>query len=140
MSLIVKCKFCSKRILDKPSKLKNRKFCSSSCSSKGRKKIIYTLERNRKIGLSKMGDKNHMWNGDNVGYNTLHEWIRRHKKKRILCECCNIQNSFDLANISGDYKRDINDFEWLCRSCHMKKDGRLEKLKVSQIKSKGVNN
>jgi len=36
---------------------------------------------------------------------------------------------YDVANISGKYKRDIKDFEWLCRLCHMTKDGRLEALK-----------
>ena len=32
---------------------------------------------------------------------------------------------YDLANISQEYRRDVDDFEWLCRSCHMKKDGRI---------------
>jgi len=54
----------------------------------------------------------------------------------IRCySCCNIckkNPSHDLANISGEYKRDVNDFEWLCRSCHIKKyhtKGRSEKMK-----------
>ncbi len=34
----------------------------------------------------------------------------------------------DLSNKSGKYKRDLIDWEWLCRRCHMIKDGRLDKL------------
>jgi hypothetical protein len=26
----------------------------------------------------------------------------------------------------GEYKREINDFKWLCRRCHMKDDGRIK--------------
>lgn len=75
-----------------------------------------------------VGDKNPMWKGDDVGYAALHEWIRYHKQKPEFCEECNEQSPIDLANISGEYKRDINDFEWLCRKCHMVKEGRMDKL------------
>jgi len=63
------------------------------------------------------------------GYGSLHAWVKRHKKKIELCERCSKAPSFDLANISQKYKRDINDFEWLCRKCHMEKDGRYFNLK-----------
>lgn len=82
-----------------------------------------------KISLANIGNKNKMWKGDDVGFLALHSWIRRHKPKVTLCEKCNEKEPFDLANISGKYKRDINDFEWLCRRCHMVKDGRLNNLK-----------
>jgi len=70
-------------------------------------------------------ENNHNWKGDIVGYFSLHEWIRKRKPKPCLCEECNKQPPFDLANISGEYKRDVTDFKWLCRGCHMKSDGRL---------------
>ena len=41
---------------------------------------------------------------------------------KIVSEICNKKKKLDLANISGEYKRDVNDFEWLCRSCHIRKD------------------
>jgi len=31
----------------------------------------------------------------------------------------------ELSNISGKYKRDINDYEWLCVKCHRIKDGNM---------------
>ena len=83
----------------------------------------------QKIREPKLGEKNPNWKGDWVGDVALHNWIRRHKPKSEICECCGqppkYKISLDLANISQQYKRDITDFEWLCRSCHMKKDNRL---------------
>ncbi len=71
-----------------------------------------------------------LWKGEDVGYTGLHHWLRRNKVKVDLCENCNLKPPHDLANISGKYKRDINDFKWLCRRCHMIEDGRLEKLRA----------
>ena len=77
-----------------------------------------------------------MWKGDNPIHTTsLHEWIKNHKPKPKFCEICKKNKPYDLANISGEYKRDINDFRWLCRSCHMKKDGRLKKLHNNKKKT-----
>ncbi len=82
-----------------------------------------------------MGAKNPIWAGDKVSYEALHGWVKRHKKKPARCQLCNKKKRLDLANISQKYIRDLNDWEWLCRLCHMTKDGRLESL-VSLQKSK----
>lgn len=74
------------------------------------------------------GKDNGMWKGDEVSYNGLHAWIRKHKFCPDKCECCSLTKKLDLANISQEYKRDIRDWEWLCRRCHMTKDGRLKAL------------
>ena len=76
----------------------------------------------------KYSEKNPNWNGNNISYAALHQWVSRHKSKPKFCEECNKNKPYDLANISGKYKRDIEDYRWLCRSCHMKDDGRLDKL------------
>jgi len=91
-----------------------------------KKKLTY--EHKMKIGKANLGKKNGMWKGNNVGYFPLHEWIKKRKPKPKFCEKCKIRKSYDLANISGNYKRDVNDFEYLCRKCHMNEDGRLKKL------------
>ncbi len=75
----------------------------------------------------KMGEKNINWKGDNAGRIAQHAWIRRRKPKPALCVRCEERKPFDLANISGDYKRDVDDYEWLCRRCHMKDDKRIER-------------
>lgn len=77
----------------------------------------------------KEADKNPMWKGDAVGYTALHEWVKNHKVQPFLCEICNKEPSVDLANISGEYNRDISDWEYLCRRCHMAKDGRSARLR-----------
>ena len=101
---IITCKHCSRLV-----KTQNSIYCSRSC---------FKENKNEKGNIN--------WKGDNVGYNSLHEWIRNRKQKPEFCEYCAKKQPTDLANISQKYKRDVNDFEWLCRKCHMKKDGRLE--------------
>lgn len=107
---------------------------------------IRDKQTREKISLSKKGKKNPnvlnekhgQWKGDDVGISCLHSWIKRRKLKPELCENCHKNKPFDLANISGEYKRNVNDFKWVCRSCHMKEDGRtirvLNNLKQFQDK------
>ncbi|MCJ7805710.1 NUMOD3 domain-containing DNA-binding protein [Patescibacteria group bacterium] len=95
----------------------------------GRRHSEATREKMRQASL---GSKNVMWKGNNVGYISLHLWVRSHKPKPVLCECCQLKPPFDLAAINGEYSRNLDNWEWLCRSCHMKKDGRLDKLPKRQ--------
>ena len=85
-----------------------------------------------KPNVHNQNEGNPLWKGDEVGYDALHEWIKNRKPKPALCEICNERPSKDLANISGEYKRDVNDFQWICRRCHMKSDGRLLNLKQNR--------
>ena len=73
---------------------------------------------------STKGKLSNVWAGDKVAYRALHAWVERNKQKIDLCENCKLVVPKDLANISGEYKRDINDYKWLCRKCHMDEDGR----------------
>ena len=85
--------------------------------------------KNNKIALSKLGEKNPKWKGDKVGYSAIHDWVIRHIEKPDICSSCRKKGWLDLANKSQKYKRDLTDWEWLCRKCHMTKDGRLKKFK-----------
>ena len=85
-------------------------------------------EHRKNIRLSKLGDKNPNWLGGDVGMDGIHFWIRRNYKMPKLCQMCKKVPPYDLANISGEYLRDINDWQWLCRRCHMISDGRLDRL------------
>jgi hypothetical protein len=99
----------------------------SHCWQIGRK-----LSDSAKIKLSEshLGNKSPLWKGDKVGYKRLHAWIRKNKSKPEFCEECNINKPSDVANISGEYKRDINDYRWLCRRCHLIQDGIIHKQKL----------
>jgi hypothetical protein len=81
------------------------------------------------MSYTKTGEKHHQWKGDSAGFGAIHRWVRRHKPQPQLCDNCQINTPFDVANISGRYLRDINDYQWLCRSCHMTQDGRINNLK-----------
>ena len=78
--------------------------------------------------MNKVGKENSNWKGDKVGYHGIHALIKRYLEKTYLCQDCCKSFSYDLANISGLYKRDLSDWEWLCRRCHMLKDGRLKQF------------
>ena len=70
-----------------------------------------------------IGEKRHNWKGNDVKYFGLHGWLRRNIQKPKKCENCNKEtNKLELSNISGKYKRDPNDYRYLCRKCHHFKD------------------
>ena len=85
------------------------------------------------LSQKNFGERNGMWKGDNVSYRSLHQYIQYHLPKTELCQICNRVPPYDLANISEEYKRDLSDWQWLCRKCHMLSDGRMKKLNKYQI-------
>lgn len=78
------------------------------------------------------GDHYKSWKGDLVGYKRLHFWLRRKLPKPSGCVDCGESKPLEVANISQTYKRDLEDWEWLCRRCHMVKDGRISNLVRNQ--------
>jgi len=70
--------------------------------------------------------RHHNWKGDDVGYAALHEWVAKRIPKPKLCLRCQKSEPKDLS-CNGIYNRNPRNWEWLCRSCHLKKDGRNHK-------------
>lgn len=70
------------------------------------------------------GKENFNWKGDSVGYSALHSWIRKNKGTPKKCEHCGRtdKKKYEWANISGEYKRDLNDWIRLCTKCHREFD------------------
>lgn len=99
-----------------------------SLSRIGKKGRTIPEEERKAISKRMKNEKNPMWKGNDVGKEALHNWVHRRKPKPKKCVTCNERAPYDLANISGRYKRDINDFKWICRKCHQKEDGRLRIL------------
>ena len=72
------------------------------------------------------GDKHQFWKGDKVGYSGIHKWVRiNFGRKPKNCSECGIEGkqngrmwSIEYANISGEYKRDKEDWVAVCRKCH----------------------
>jgi len=88
----------------------------------------------KNIRLAKIGAKNPNWKGDKIkSYEGLHSWVKNRVKKPKLCPHCKERPVHDLCNISHTYNpktytRDLKNWKWLCRKCHMIEDGRLEVL------------
>jgi len=126
------CTECN-RIFVKPISLSNHRRWhklpqyiefQDSCRGKMSKLLI-----GNKYGIKNTGLNNGMWKGVNAGLGAIHTHIKSLLPKTALCQDCNSVPPYDLANISQEYKRDIQDWEWLCRRCHMIKDGRMGNLK-----------
>lgn len=113
-------------------------FCSRICASIWLKEH-YPQKLREKHRQLKLGRKNPMWKGRMVGLSTLHTWVKRRLKKPFRCERCKKIKKLDLANISQRYFRKLDDWEWLCRKCHMTKDGRIEGL-IKRIKQDSEKN
>ncbi len=105
-----------------------------SMAAKGKKK---SREHAMNIGLAKTGSKNHNWKGDDAGYASVHDWVRRQLGRPIICDNCDTTEAprYDWANLSGEYKRDISDWARLCRMCHTLVDD-IYKTRKENIQAK----
>lgn len=89
----------------------------------------FKLHHSNRKGISQnKGENNGHWN-ENVGYDGIHTWVKRNLPKPESCEFCGRNVRLEAANISGKYLRDLTDWKYLCRRCHMLSDGRMRNLK-----------
>jgi len=52
-------------------------------------------------------------------YQRLHYWVRRQLGKPSLCVNCGAnEGRFEWSNVSGDYLKDVTDWQRLCVRCH----------------------
>lgn len=121
-----------------PSQLKKRKYCSHSCHFKGNKWREGLTPANAWKPGDTSGEKNVKWKGDEVGYDALHDWVRRELGTPERCEHCGTtepskyKGNYEWANLSQEYIRDVKDWIRLCRKCHSKHDDRLRGLREAQ--------
>src|SRR3990167_5831000 len=96
--------------------------------AKNRIRMAHLGKKRPDVAVARLGSLNPMWKGDKVGIKALHRWVKNRFPKSPFCQLCKQSEPHDLANISQEYKRDLSDWEWLCRHCHMTKDGRFKNL------------
>lgn len=89
-----------------------------------------TKGKKRPDASTRMMLNNPNWSGDDVGREALHDWVRRRLIKPDKCEKCGLVPPYDLANVTGIYSRDLNNWKYWCRRCHMTDDGRMGTLKI----------
>lgn len=119
------CKQCNMDFFDFPSN--DRKFCSKACKNQSQigKPALNKGRKGKKAwnkGISYHAlEKHNLWKGDKVGYCALHRWVRKQLGIPTFCNnnLNHISKRFVWANISGEYKRDLNDWHSLCNSCNL---------------------
>lgn len=90
-----------------------RKYCCHKCSVEHHKII------------RPVGKNHHLWKGEKAVYYTKHSWIYNNFGKAKKCDnkkCDGKCKTFQWANISGEYHREMSDWKELCKSCHAKYD------------------
>jgi hypothetical protein len=74
--------------------------------------------------------------GDNPNRKVLHLYVKYHLSRPEKCEICKIRKPIDLATKSGKYVRDLDDWFWLCRICHMAYDKKMGMRNQSEANRK----
>lgn len=108
------CGYCKKKFRAR-AKL-NRMFCNNSCKTK---KQFEKPENHPK------------WRGEDGNTTATHRWVNKLKGGRpTVCEWCKARplpakdgrSRIEWANLSHEYRRDLDDWAALCQSCHRRYD------------------
>ena len=54
-----------------------------------------------------------------ITYSAIHKWAKTHVPKPNFCVICNEIKDLQLASINHSYTKNIEDWMWLCQSCHI---------------------
>ena len=98
---------------------------------------IPSEETRKKIGQAQLAENNHHWFGNKTKYQGVHKWVRSRLKKPELCQRCAINPPKQMHNISGKYRRDLDDWLYVCVKCHAEIDGRVRRLKQRRMGCSG---
>lgn len=113
-------RYCSKKCMTE--NFQGRHLSSKSEFKKG------LIPWNKGIKYPKVAGENHSdWKGDKVGYSGLHKWVKRNYKFNETCEHCGGDRKLHLANRTGIYDREFENWIILCKSCHIKFDNKNPK-------------
>ena len=95
----------------------NTKSCGCYKSEKIRKRNM--LQKGKANGKA-----NPHWKGDDAGSDAVHVWLKKNKPKPDFCERCKRKPPRELSynHANGGWTRNPDDYEWLCRNCHLFKD------------------
>lgn len=163
-----KCAQCSKEFVVKHKNKAVIKYCSHRCATDakiGKKNwwgykignalrgvpkspehiIAASTARKGVPSLSIRGENHHSWKGNNVGYSSMHDWIRLRLPCPATCTKCGVANykihhtmsngnTYDtnylhLSNKSGQYTRQLEDWWYVCPKCHSAHDRGRDSIK-----------
>ena len=130
-----KGKKLSQETKDKISKNSAKYWLGKKMPEETRNKI--SLAKKGKLSFKKgkhylvHSQENHgKWKGNKVGYRALHTWINKKLGKALHCSVSLEHKStrYHWANISGEYKRELNDWRQLCPSCNLKEHHKVKNI------------
>lgn len=129
------CDVCGKHIKNKYKSQIKQKTCSHSCQLKNNKFRVGKKPANAFSSEQTIGSNNINWRGADIKYGSLHDWVRYHLGKPKKCENCFMAEHwrYEWANVSGEYKKDLDDWVRLCKTCHVLIDNSARGLIKSQI-------
>lgn len=131
------CLNCGKEITGK-----RIKFCSNACGSTHysqeyrKKHPDYNKNwemKNKEKRRKQKEERSNKYNLSFEDYKYIHQWVGRHKPKPDVCQICNSKPPEELSNLSGEYKKEINDYWYLCRECHQL----FDRINKTHIKPNG---
>lgn len=124
-----RCRICANLGFRNPAYGKKRSIearLKTSLANKGNPACGWNKGKKHKIEtIIKMSgrteEKSPVWKGDNVGYRALHDWVVSRLGKADGCtnDPQHSASYFHWANISGEYKRDLEDWQSLCPRCNI---------------------
>jgi len=135
------CLYCGKEFKTFPCR--NAKYCSRKCRAKAinsvanlqkwwRKHPDYVIPKEaRKRAAKKMigrfvEEKGFNWKGEKAKPRAKHRWVVKHKGHPSSYKCAHCDNqAHDWANVNHKYRRKLDDYIPLCRSCHQKYDFKM---------------
>lgn len=55
-------------------------------------------------------------------YRLIHLWINKKKPRKGICDNCGAKGKTGYSNKSGEYNKNVDDWQELCDKCHYKYD------------------
>lgn len=62
----------------------------------------------------------------------LDAWAKSRIEKPTKCEMCGSIKPLEMSNKSHEYRRDVSDWQWICKICHRNYDGNSYKAWVTR--------
>jgi hypothetical protein len=86
------------------------------------------------------GIGNKSWKGDNIGYESMHRWVRQYLPKPIdnSCQICRITDRKLELMCIGEYSRNLpleSNWKWACHPCNMLDPRTVKVLREGKIGS-----
>jgi len=100
---------------------KQSKYCSQSCAMKYKTQVLGVGSSTAFVKGENLNEKHPLWKGEDAHIKAKHSWVKRHKGKAQQCSVCEKTNEYhtiDWANIDHNYRRVLEDYVPMCRSCH----------------------